>query len=147
MIDELRVSAREIIGSEFDEYNVSISSENCINILYLSGKTHHTLDEERVRTILNMNCKVDENGGIIFDELVQLACVMDNPLIKIGWDPISSEPEANDNGLPEKLCTFLTENKNLSSLFSAEIEVTDELGNEIKIERWTKKHKSKDNLN
>ena len=72
---------------------------------------------------------------------------MDNPLIKIGWDPISSEPEANDNGLPEKLCTFLTENKNLSSLFSADIEVTDELGNELKIERWTKKHKSKDNLN
>ena len=64
-----------------------------------------------------MNCKVDESGGLMFDELVQLACLMDNPLIKIGWDPISPDPEANHNGLPEKLCTFLAENKNLSSLF------------------------------
>ena len=61
----------------------------------------------------------------MFDDLVQLACLVDNPLIKIGWDPLSQEPESSNSGLPEKLCAFLTENKNLSSLFSADIEVTD----------------------
>ena len=105
----------------------------------MSGRTHHSLNEERVKDIYNENCKTDQNGNIGFTELTRLAHLIDNPLIKIGWDPISLETTHNMQFFPEKLSKFLAENRNLSSLLTADMAVQDELGNDLKIERWVKK--------
>ena len=107
----------------------------------MSGRTHHSLNEERVKHIYNENCKTDQNGNIGFNELVRLAYLIDNPLIKVGWDPVSLETINSTQFLPEKLSEFLAENRNLSSLLSDEMAFKDELGNDLKIERWVKKAK------
>ena len=89
----------------------------------MSGRTHYSLNEERVKHIYNENCKTDLNGNIGFNQLTRLAHLIDNPLIKIGWDPISLETTQNSQFFPEKLSQFLAENRNLSSLLSEEMKV------------------------
>ena len=97
----------------------------------MSGRTHHTLGEERVRALLEESCEADESGRISFGELKKLAHLMDDPLIKIGWNPVQHEPTPGSGGVPDKLCDFLAENRRLSTFLSPERSVTDELGNEL----------------
>ena len=99
-ISELRAAAWKVLGHEFDELTVALTAEDCVNILYVSGRSHHTLSEERVRALLEENCEAEQSGRFSFGELTKLAHLMDHPLIKIGWNPVKRELTPGSAGVP-----------------------------------------------
>ena len=52
-IDDLKVSTRDILGEEFQEATVAISTDNCTKILDMTGRRLNNAHEEsRMRAIL-----------------------------------------------------------------------------------------------
>ena len=60
-------------------------------------------DEEKIRELLVEHFRVPENGSLTVAWLFNLAYLMDNPLVKLGWKPVKHEPQAGSD-VPNKLC-------------------------------------------
>ena len=72
--------------------------------------------------------------------LYNLAYLMDNPLVKLGWKP--AKPEMNDG--KNKLCKYLAQNPKQSFFMSLEKGFADQYGSPIQLEKWITKKKMMD---
>ena len=75
--------------------------------------------------------------------LYNLAYLMDNPLVKLGWKP--AKPEMNDG--KNKLCKYLAQNPKQSFFMSLEKGFADQYGSPIQLEKWITKKKMMDGMN
>ena len=80
------------MNGEFDEATQYIAHNDVMKVLEATGRKYNNHDENRIRAILEENCKVNENDAILFHDLKKLAYLMDNPLVKLGWRPCNYEP-------------------------------------------------------
>ena len=93
-----------------------------------------------IHMLLKEHFHVPESGSLTVTWLFNLAYLMDNPLIKLGWKP--AKPEMNDG--MNKLCKYLALNPKQNFFMRLEPCFADRYGAPIKLERWILNQKMKD---
>ena len=96
------------------------------DVLEATGRKKTKADEEKIKELLIEHFRVPENGSLTVAWLFNLAYLMDNPLIKLGWRPCNYEPQSGmSNDVPNKLCEYLAENPRLSFFVTPDMQFND----------------------
>ena len=108
------------------DIDVMIPVRVAVQVLEATGRKKTKADADRIRELLIEHFRVPENGSLTVAWLFNLAYLMDNPLVKLGWRPCNYEPQTGmANDVPAKLCEYLAENPRLSFFVTPDVHFTD----------------------
>ena len=92
--DEIAILEEELkdrLRCEID-IDVMIPVPVAVEVLEATGRKRTKADADRIRELLAEHFRVPENGSLTVAWLFNLAYLMDNPLVKLGWRPCNYEP-------------------------------------------------------